>query len=970
MGGSVTDYGGLYRYLDVIEESPRLRISTFGETFEHRELILLTISSPDNLARLEDIQRDTRRLADPRGLAGDEAEAVIARTPAGVFLNYGNDGNESAAFEAALWMAWELLSGRHDELLGELVVYIVPASNPDSHERFAAWFKATARWPDGDPDPNAVEHRAPWGLSTNNNHYQINLNRDSVWSTQPENRALVRLYLDTRPMVFVDHHGETDSFIGPWMAEPLHTVLTANQRDWLVEYGRAMAADFASEGFPYAPWEFGQFDPGYWDTLPNFTGSIGFTLETTGGGWRGLRLARAGGGEYTLRDGIEQHLIAGRSVLALTAAHRERRLRDYLAYRREALDEGERPGGWLLSGASDPARLDAARGVLLRNGIEVRRTSSEVTVRAARPMFPRGGPASEITLPPGSLVVPGAQPEGRLLQVLLEQDARFSEEFLDYVDEHRERRSDPSFGHPDIWTSADAFYDITGWSVPLTYRLDAWTVGAADLPPPAASEAVSLEDPVADPPPTRGEFRNQDAEYAFLVAGDSDHAIRAAAWLREEGVPFRVATAAFETGGESFGRGALLVFAGEAPDLPALRAGLAGLASAGARVLGVDGPLTASGPHLGSDQFVQVARGRVAMVMGGPVRPSAYGSPWYLFERRFGLRFTALSWDRLATTDLRGYRVLILPDGGYPDPGGDPRARLVLDHLEEWTDRGGVLIAMRGASAWLAGEDVSWTRTRLKPGFASKSAFMTDGGRPDDPSPDAEESRAARRGDPRRHPPRPSQPGELPELRLRGAVPGDGLVEPRLRTGSVRRRRGPFSRRSGRTPRQRLRLPRLARPHRRDPLPGHRAGRFRPRRPLPRRPQLPPLLGRPHPPLHERRPLRPELLTRTAHRPWTAGLQTGTHVAPRHARRNSTHLHGASPGPPAFRPAPPARGGRNRVPLPARITHRLGTPISRSARAALCAAHGAAPLAQGGAYGLERRLQPARQSRIPGSVAP
>ena len=740
MGGSVTDYGGLYRYLDAIGDSPRLRISSFGETFEHRELILLTISSPGNLARLEDIQRDTRRLADPRGLAAAEAEAIVAQTPAGVFLNYGNDGNESAAFEAALWMAWELLSGRHDGLLEDLVVYVVPASNPDSHERFAGWFKATARWPDGDPDPNAVEHRAPWGLSTNNNHYQVNLNRDSVWSTQPENRALVRLYLDTRPMVFVDHHGETDSYIGPWMVEPLHTVLTANQRDWLVEYGRAMAADFASEGFPYAPWEFGQFDPGYWDTLPNFTGSIGFTLETTGGGWRGLRLARAGGGEYTLRDGIQQHLIAGRSVLALTAAHRERRLRDYLAYRREALDEDERPGGWLLSGASDPARLDAVRGVLLRNGIEVRRTSSEMTVRAARPMFPRSGPAADVTLPAGSLVVAGAQPEGRLLQVLLEQNARFSEEFLETVDEHRERRSDPSFGHPDIWTSADAFYDITAWSVPLTYRLDAWTAGAADLPPTDASEAVSLEDAVAEPSPTEGEFRNRDAEYGFLIGGDTDHAVRAAAWLSEAGVPFRVATAAFEIGAASFGRGALLVFAGEAPDLPALRAGLAELAATGAHVLGVADPLTASGPHLGSDQFIQVARGRVAMVMGGPVRPSAYGSPWYLFERRFGLPFTALSWERLAVTDLRDYRVLILPDGGYPEPGSDPLAARTLEHLERWTRAGGVLIGMRGASAWLAGEKVPWTRTRLKPGFASKSAFMTDGGRPDDPSPDAEET--------------------------------------------------------------------------------------------------------------------------------------------------------------------------------------------------------------------------------------
>ena len=736
MGGSVTDYGGLYRYLDAIEGSPRLRISAFGETFEHRELILLTISTPDNLARVEQIQRDTRCLADPRGLADDEAEAIIARTPAGVFLNYGNDGNESAAFEAALWMAWELLSGRHDGLLEDLVVYVVPASNPDSHERFAAWFKATARWPDGDPDPNAVEHRAPWGLSTNNNHYQINLNRDSVWSTQPENRALVRLYLETRPMVFVDHHGETDSFIGPWMAEPLHTVLTDNQRDWLVEYGRAMAADFAVEGFPYAPWEFGQFDPGYWDTLPNFTGSIGFTLETTGGGWRGLRLARPGGGEYTLRDGIEQHLIAGRSVLALTAAHRERRLRDYLAYRREALDAARHPGGWLLSGASDPARLDAVRGVLLRGGIEARKTSSEITVRGARPMFPRGGPASEITLPPDSLVVPGAQPEGRLVQVLLEQDARFSEEFLGYVDGHRERRSDPSFGHPDIWTSADAFYDITGWSVPLTYGLTAWTfAGGEGLPPEEVSEPISLADPLRNPSPTPGAFRNPDAGYAFLVAGDSDHSIRAAVRFLGAGIPFRVATAGFETGGERFARGSLLLFGAEAPDGAALRAALSDLAATGARILGAGDPLTTSGPHLGSDQFVPVIPGRIAMVMGGPVRPSAYGSPWYLFERRFGLPFTALSWERLADTDLRGYQVLILPDGGYPDAGNDPRAARTLDHLADWTDRGGVLITMRGASAWLSGEDDSWIRTRLKPGFASKSAFMTDGGRPDDPDP-------------------------------------------------------------------------------------------------------------------------------------------------------------------------------------------------------------------------------------------
>ena len=282
-------------------------------------------------------------------------------------------------------------------------------------------------------------------------------------------------------------------------------------------------------------------------------------------------------------------------------------------------------------------------------------------------------------------------------------------------------------------------------------------------------------------PATPGEFRNPAAGYAFVVAGDS--AItppgRRPGFLTA-GIPFRVSTAAFETGGENYGRGALLVFAAEAPDPAALRSGLDDLAATGARVLGVENPLTTSGPHLGSDQFVPVVPGRIAMVMSGPVRPSAYGSPWYLFERRFGLPFTALSWERLGVTDLRGYRVLILPDGGYPSPGDDPAAARILDRLEDWTSRGGVLIAMRGASAWLAGDGVSWIRTRLKSGFASKSAFMTDGGRPDDPQPDAPEEQPAEviPGAILRALP---ESGEFSQLRLRGGVPGDGVVEPRLR---------------------------------------------------------------------------------------------------------------------------------------------------------------------------------------------
>jgi len=60
----------------------------------------------------------------------------------------------------------------------------------------------------GDADPVALEHRPPWGMSTNNNHYQIDLNRDALGLTQIESRNVAAMLHYWRPQVFVDLHGQ------------------------------------------------------------------------------------------------------------------------------------------------------------------------------------------------------------------------------------------------------------------------------------------------------------------------------------------------------------------------------------------------------------------------------------------------------------------------------------------------------------------------------------------------------------------------------------------------------------------------------------------------------------------------------------------------------------------------------------------------------------------------------------------
>lgn len=74
----------------------------------------------------------------------------------------------------------------------------------------------------GDPSPDAHEHDAPWGMNTNNNHFQIDLNRDGVGLTQTESRAVSTTMQRWRPQVFVDLHGQTTQYFFPPNAAPIN----------------------------------------------------------------------------------------------------------------------------------------------------------------------------------------------------------------------------------------------------------------------------------------------------------------------------------------------------------------------------------------------------------------------------------------------------------------------------------------------------------------------------------------------------------------------------------------------------------------------------------------------------------------------------------------------------------------------------------------------------------------------------
>ena len=101
---------GYLRRLDA--DSPRLRLETLGQTTEGRPFVLAILSSEANMARLEEIRRDHRRLADPRGLEAAEAERLLDRGRVVVVLTHGIHSTEVAGPLSAVETAWTLASTR------------------------------------------------------------------------------------------------------------------------------------------------------------------------------------------------------------------------------------------------------------------------------------------------------------------------------------------------------------------------------------------------------------------------------------------------------------------------------------------------------------------------------------------------------------------------------------------------------------------------------------------------------------------------------------------------------------------------------------------------------------------------------------------------------------------------------------------------------------------------------------------
>lgn len=683
LGAEITSPDGIAAYVKALAAAApdRARVVEYARSEEGRPLHVLVIASPERLARLEEVKKGLRALADPRGLAPGDADRLVKELPAVVWLLHAVHGNEISSPDAALALAHHLLAAQGDEaadaIRREAIVLVDPLQNPDGRARFLATNRL-GQGPAPDPEPAAAEHDEGWP-GGRSNHYLFDMNRDWFAQSQPETRGRLRIFLEWYPHVTADLHemgGDSTYFFAP-PARPLNPHVTRAQQGWHEAFGRAIAARFDAAGQAYFLREvFDSFYPGYGETWPLIHGSIGMTFEQASA--RGLVFRREDGTELTFLDGIHNHFRAALATVEAAARGRESLLRDFLEFRRSAVSEGEAGAvrHYVVPRGADGACLERLAELLVGQGIDVRVAATELK-------------AGTRAFPAGSIVVPLAQPAGRLVRNLLDPRISMDEAFVKEQERRRKKRL------------PDEIYDVTAWSLPLVFDLECAGVGA-----------LAGETRPFGPDGGAGEPALAAAKVAWLLPWGSGTAA-AVVEAVQAGLKVRVAEAGLRLGGRAYPAGTAIVRVAENPD--GARETVGRIARRHhVEAVAADSGYVEEGVSLGSERVHLVERPRVLLAWDRPTSSVSAGWARWVLERRFGQPVTAVRVSSLGRVDLDRYDVLVLPSGDYGNAVGEEGVK----RLRDWVGAGGTLVALGEASRWLTREKVGLldTRTELRDG--------------------------------------------------------------------------------------------------------------------------------------------------------------------------------------------------------------------------------------------------------------
>lgn len=480
---SLADWDALTAYYERLAvASDRVVVDTLGATTRGRPFVMLTITSPGNHARLEELHDIQMKLADPRTVEDDEELARLldeGRTV--VLLTQGIHATEVGSSQMSANLAYRLATSDSpdvQEILENVILLQIPSLNPDGLQWIVDWYTEHVGTPyEGAP--------LPWLY-----HYYVghDNNRDWYAFTQDETILTVRdAHNAWHPQIVHDVHqmGSTGAriffppYIEPWEPNIDPAITTA-----VSQLGAYMAAELTAQGKRgvVVNAQYDAYTPAR--AYMHYHGAARILSETASarmatpitvdpsdlGPGRNFDASRRSwnfpapwpGGEWTLADIVDYQEAGALALLTNAAKNRRFWLENFFGINRRAVEGWESwPDWWIIPAGQDnaPGITYAVRALTLAD-VEVHRAEADFTV-------------GELTFPAGSYVIPMRQPYASFANTMLE---------VQYYPDLREYPGGPP----------QRPYDVTAHTLGYLLDFDAVAVdGTVDV---ALSEPLSVPD--------------------------------------------------------------------------------------------------------------------------------------------------------------------------------------------------------------------------------------------------------------------------------------------------------------------------------------------------------------------------------------------------------------------------------------------------------------------------------------------
>jgi hypothetical protein len=639
----------------VAEASDRVIFEETGRSYEKRPQTLLTITSPANLGKLEQIKAERRKLRTPG------ATVDIQNMPAVMYMGYSVHGNEPSGANASLIAAYHFAAANEIAAdLENIVLLLDPAINPDGLNRFASWVNSHKAYIlNGDPAQRELNEAWPRGRT---NHYWFDLNRDWLPVQHPESRNRVKVFQSWLPNIHLDFHEmgtNSTFFFQPGVPARMHPLTPEKNFELTEKIGTYHAKALDQIGSLYYSQEnYDDFYYGKGSTYPDVQGSVGILFEQASS--RGHLQESANGMlsfPFTIRNQVTANLSSFEAAKEMRIELNQWMKDFYTGIKNETAADVNK--AYIFGAKDDDARSFHLADLILQHDIKVFAMNEDITVN--------GKQFKKET----SYIVPADQPQYRLIKAMFETRTTFQDSL---------------------------FYDISAWTYPMAFHLDFMALNSRILNLASVTQ-VDRDNFSLSP----GKVLGSAGAYQYALEWSNYYSPKAAYQLMRAGFLVRLANAEFSTQeGKTFRRGTLLIDKGESGlDNAAFFSKLQEIAaSANVDIHAITTGYT-GGANMGSTFMVPLKVPQIALLVDGGVDSAEAGEIWHLLDQRMKMPVTLLPVSSVTMANLDRYNVILMADGRYGSLG-----KSGAEKLREWTAKGGTLVAKGGALHWLAQNEI------------------------------------------------------------------------------------------------------------------------------------------------------------------------------------------------------------------------------------------------------------------------